>query len=143
MKIGLLHLLSSFLISLYWEKQQWSEIAWKAINYLQNMLLCFPRWTVICICQISLVSLSANWLNVVGLLHNRVIDSVVIPVTNIIKCTWHDVHLCNHFSKFSCMQHSVFFYSIPSINNNKFHQPFMYSSILFIFFPNQLNIFHP
>ncbi len=48
-KIRLLHLLSTFLTSLYWEKQQQIEIAWRVVDDLQNMLLCFPRWMVICI----------------------------------------------------------------------------------------------
>ncbi len=103
MKIGLLCLLSTFIISLYWEKQQWIESTWRAINNSQNMLLCFPRRLVIFICQISLISFSRNWLNVASLLHKMVIDSIVIPVANIIKCTWHEIHLCNHFSKFSYM----------------------------------------
>jgi len=98
MKIRLLHLL--FLISLYWEKQQWIESAWKVVDHLQYMLLCFPRKVVICICQISLVSLLANWMSAIGPLHKRVIDSFVIRIATIIKCTWHEVHLSNHFSKF-------------------------------------------
>jgi hypothetical protein len=60
MKIRLLHLLYTFLISLYWEKQQRIESAWKVVDNLQYMLLCFLRKVVICICQISLVSLLAN-----------------------------------------------------------------------------------
>ncbi len=34
--------------------------------------------------------------------------SIVIPIVNIIMCIWHDVHLCNHFLKFSCMQQYSF-----------------------------------
>jgi hypothetical protein len=104
MKIGLLCLLSNFLISLYWEKQQWIESTWKAFDSSQDMLLYFPRWVIICIYHISLISLSTNWLSVVGPLHKRVIDSFIILVALIIKCTWHEVYLHNHFLKFSCTQ---------------------------------------
>jgi hypothetical protein len=100
-KLDYLHLLYTFFISLYWEKQQWIESAWRVVDNLQDMLLCFSWKVVICICQISLVSLSANWLSVVGPFHKRVIDSFVIPIATIIKCTWHEFHLSNHFSKFS------------------------------------------
>jgi len=102
MKIGLLCLLFTFLISLYWEKRQWIKSKWRAFDNSQDMLLYFPRWVIICIYHISLISLSTNWLSVVGLLHKRVIDSFIIPIAPIIKCTWHGVHWCNHFLKFSC-----------------------------------------
>jgi hypothetical protein len=100
MKIGLLCLLYTLLISIYWGKKQWIKSTWRVVDNLQDMLLCFPRKVVICICLISLISLLANRLNVVGPLHKRVIDSFVNLVTIIIKCTWHEVHLSNHFSKF-------------------------------------------
>jgi hypothetical protein len=58
MRIGLLRLLSTFLISLYWEKQQQIESTWTTIDNLQDMLLCFPRRTIICICHILLICLS-------------------------------------------------------------------------------------
>jgi len=88
MKIGLLCLLFTFLISLYWEKQQWIENAWKAFDNLQDMLLCYPRRTIISICQVSLFSLLANWFNVVGPLHKKVIDSFIIRIVTITKCMW-------------------------------------------------------
>ncbi len=143
MKIGLLCLPSTFLVSLYWDKQQQIEITWRVVDILHDMLLCFWRGIVIFICQISLVSLWANWLSVAGLLQNKVIDFVVIFVTNIIKCTWHEVHLHNNLLNFFCMQQFVFLYSITPTNNNKFHQPFLCSTIILIFFPNQLSTFHP
>jgi predicted ATPase len=49
-----------FIISLYWEKQQQIESAWKAFDSLQYMLLCFARKAITCICQISLITLLAN-----------------------------------------------------------------------------------
>jgi len=101
MKIGLLHLLSTFLISLFWEKQQWIESTWRIVGNLQELCYYVSQGVVICICQISLVNFLANWLSVASPFHERVIDSIVIPITNIIKCTWHEVHLHNHFSKFS------------------------------------------
>ncbi len=104
MKIGLLCLLSTFLISLYWEKQQRIESTWTTFDSLQDMLFYFPRWATISIYHISLISLSTNWLSVVGPLHKRVIDVFIIPVAPRIKCTWHEVHLRNHFLKLSCTQ---------------------------------------
>jgi hypothetical protein len=61
------------------------------------------------------------WLSVVGPLHKTVIYSFIIPVAPIIKWTWHEVHLHNHFLKFSYTQQFVLLYLISSTNNKKFH----------------------
>jgi hypothetical protein len=134
MKIGLLCLLSTFLISLNWEKQQRIESTWRVFDSSQDMLLYFPRQTIICIFHISLIILSTNWLSVVGPLHKRVIDSFIIPVAPIIKCTWHEVHLHNHF-----------FWSYP-IHNNPFGfiqycQPTIRSSTTFYVFYHISHLF--